>query len=1016
MKQTRNLKQKMLMRAKKEDLQKTTCILTLLMMVVSMMNPLALIYASSVQNTNSIIENKVEYTTDHSKANITFDMNSFDKEKYELVSILSDKEGTVLYDQQKNEIASYATEKNGSYGFTVKYAEKQPKAINKSEQTNEAQSDNEEKDSQHRTAKEEKITVKVTKIKESTDSEKSKNDATAESTDLNKQNNDAAQDSIESEKQKNDVVEESTDSEKSKNEAAQESAKSEKAKNDKIETSSAVEFMGDLPNKFGEGSVVYNTPNNENLLSFGNSHVNLEEQFTYSGTISETNNSGYPVNPKRITNDYFKINKNRISLGKGNTSYSNQTIYLQSKYKIDFTRNFEIKGSLKYTQADKLSGFTVAFHNDKKYVSKNVNATLGVYSSKGIWASSTWAGEVGLNRGIVLEFDPYKHQGNNSYQFGDNLSTGQHIQILETNDVGAVETPSIQNKDIDLSNYNNSWTNFKISWNAHTNTLELYFNDQLMVKKNSFNNLSILKKNKAYISFSASTNTAIQDLLEFNFNDIKYTDIDPEISTNYTVQSGKKDAISNEKVTITHEIWNGNKSTAEITDKLNLKAMKIDGKEKHLEILNVKTGTDLNNLNPISTGKKFDVNHPLDVICPPNSNKYYVQYEVTIPKLEKYGELSNFNLEVLLGQRGMSQILSSTVIKIKNKPALYAKAKQGNAPITNSQIIKVNNPTKVNKELLWNELYAKIASPTSKKYKIRTEDKGTQEMKFEWEYQVNGEKVNEFPKKIEKGCIYTLKLKVIDQSDNRLTNEFNRTVIVDDNTATITNHYIYAKDSKPISETKLVTLTKEEFENYVKTASKAKAFKVNQQTGLVELEDVKVQLNGWLDSNGEPYHLPGKATIELYVEDDPNVKKSINQEVTENTWSYDTSDRTEINGASGFIVIPKSVTLESGTKNQKDKLVGQADIYFADYTAEDVEYDVSVDKTFELVKVDDPSSKFTVTSVGNKLSAQNKMEVGKINSQYKDKPQIIHFEAPRHEVDKSKGNWKGNVRFYFKRI
>lgn len=290
-------------------------------------------------------------------------------------------------------------------------------------------------------------------------------------------------------------------------------------------------------------------------------------------------------------------------------------------------------------------------------------------------------------------------------------------------------------------------------------------------------------------------------------------------------------------------------------------------------------------------------------------------------------------------------------------------------------------------------------------------------MQFEWEYQVNGNKVDAFPDEIEKGNMYTLKLKVTDKSDDRLSNEFNRTVIIEEDMVQADDgYYIYAKDSKSISETKLVTLTQEEFKNYVKTESKAKGFKITQ-TGLVENKEVEVNPDGWLDDQQKPYHLPETATIELYVTEKPTVKKSIKQEVTENTWSYDKDELPTENGAYGFIVIPKGGDLEGGSGSKKDKLVGQANVYFADYNAQYVVYNLSVDKDFELVKNDDSSSKFTVTSVGSSAGADNKMMVGQINYQNnQDRPMTVDFEAPREEVDKSKGRWKGNVRFYFERV
>lgn len=234
-----------------------------------------------------------------------------------------------------------------------------------------------------------------------------------------------------------------------------------------------------------------------------------------------------------------------------------------------------------------------------------------------------------------------------------------------------------------------------------------------------------LKKKAGYYTLATGLNYNFGDNNDSNsitFENFSYTDKESKIETSHVVKSseGKNYAISGEKVTITHTIWNGKQSSADIDDVLNLNNMKIDDGKENLGISDIKTGTDLNNLTPVSEDTRFDSNVPLKVICPKNQGKYYVQYEVSIPELEKYGKLSKLNCEVLLGQEGMSQISSSTAVDIRNKPALYAK--KDSSQITDYQIIKVSSPSEVTKDMLWSELYSKAALDNSNEYKINVED------------------------------------------------------------------------------------------------------------------------------------------------------------------------------------------------------------------------------------------------------------------------------------------------------
>lgn len=141
--------------------------------------------------------------------------------------------------------------------------------------------------------------------------------------------------------------------------------------------------------------------------------------------------------------------------------------------------------------------------------------------------------------------------------------------------------------------------------------------------------------------------------------------------------------------------------------------------------------------------------------------------------------------------------------------------------------------------------------------------------------------------------------------------------------------------------------------------------------------------------------------------------------VTANPWSYDTPERTETNGASGFVVIPKGIDLQRDTTDAS-QLSATAEVYFADYAnATGVNYQVSVDETFEMMNIVDTSDKFTVTAAsknGQTGATNNILPLGNLTStNTKGNGLSVTFTAPAEKVDKIKGSWQGNVRFYIER-
>lgn len=191
--------------------------------------------------------------------------------------------------------------------------------------------------------------------------------------------------------------------------------------------------------------------------------------------------------------------------------------------------------------------------------------------------------------------------------------------------------------------------------------------------------------------------------------------------------------------------------------------------------------------------------------------------------------------------------------------------------------------------------------------------------------------------------------------------------------------------------------------------------------GTTKNAGIKILSDGGLDLSNPK---EGTYTIELGAYDldagensQTKFTKTVTIKITpSNSWSYDTEDRTEVNGASGYVVIPKAITLEK-TPGKKE-LNQKAEVYFANYnSATKVRYDMSVDKSFDMINEKDADNKFEVTmSFDGGIDQGNYLYVGEINNTNKEgKGKIINFTASSEKTDKIKGKWVGKVTFYFTR-
>lgn len=921
------------------------------------------------------IKTSVTYNDEKTKANVEFEIDSIDKKKYEVTSIISDKEGTVIYDRanitEKNKPEVYETTVNGSYTFTIKYVEKKKEEVveNKSESLDISQNEifNDKNIGENNTNKNildnENSVIPEKKVIEVAIKEK--------------------------------IVNVIVDGIKEKNN----NALTENSNGEMPNQKKAIDSNNETVQVKNVSQIQRNTFNTLSVIK--NENIDLEEKFNLTGSIQYGNRGEI----KPINTEYYRVSKNEIFLGKKDCNgWTRQTINLTSKYSVDFKRNFKISGRLNLTSNPE--GFAIGFHNDKDYISKNTGGSMGIYHSD--YEGNTSLND-GLNKAVVVEVDNYENS-----HFGDDGSEkrSHHLGINTTDDKGNANKVSI--KKI-TNNYFNKLVDFELDWIGNENKIKFNLAGNIIESTLDNDITNKLKETEGYYTIATGIN---YDYGSGNnkiiIDGFKYTDIQSQITT--TISTLKKDyAIPKEKVTVTHEIKN-EKSTIELYDVLNLGKMKIDNAGNNLTISNIKVGESLDELRPYTDKNGiFDDNTPMLVKYPVNRGSYYVQYEVEIPDLKNYGSTNNLDYEVLLGQKGMTQISSNGSLEVRNKPSLVTK-KDGQIKEL-FDVFNVSRVEDVNSDTFWQEFYVKTA--TGDETKLLTENNNASDLKIKWHYCVDLHSYgNSLPINVEKNKIYSMYLQVSDENDSRLTNTFKRYIVIADYISTDSDYYVYGSDSKAISETKLVTLSEKEFKEYVKDNTKPGALK-HIKNGDMEIKDVDVDTIDWLDSNDTPYKLPGEQPINLFVSEQPVVKLQVNQEVTENTWNYDTKDRTEENGASGFIVIPKSINMGSGSGKDKDKLVAEGNIFFANYDAKDVRYKLYVDKEFKLTKTDDVSNQINVISsfLGAEDKGNNRLFIDTMHLGYhKGNPLTINFKALRSKENKIKGKWNGNVTFYFERV
>lgn len=655
MRKKHNLKQRMLIREKKlkfiSKIKRMTCLSTVALMALSIINPQILAYATSNKSTNQLLKTQVEYNEDYSKANIKFDVNSIDKEKYEIISITSDSDGKNIYDKkevtEENKEIKYETIENGSYNFTVKYVEKQKKEV---QAIDENVKETKSKVISDEVNKETEVAIDSGENIKKHEQEKAK---VENNEGIEKQEEKASENTmvIEEEKEERIVV----DISKIKKVEAEANTSPNKPAEINDNSNENIEATCKSENTVSDNKIEKISGNIGNEFKNIDESVNLVNQFNLSGVKANRENTVF----ERIDSSYYQVNpQNKLIIGKNDTTYVRQSIALTSKYSIDFNKNFKISGQVNISSLPE--GFAIGFHTNPNYINRNTGGSLGVYKDNGDLSSKNQ----GISNGIVLEVDNFNNSAlgddYKNYPIGEN---GKHLGINYTDDIGQIT--NVKN-EYNISNIFDKNVAFNIIWDASTNIIRFDIGSET-ISAEVKSKADLLKKSEVYCTISTVLclkDDRYNDKNVLSFDSFKYSNIDPSIST---MIKSKEDGYINagETISIIHEIKN-KKQTVQLEDKLHLGKIKINNTGNDLEISNVKLGTSL---DALEKGGIFDKNHPLKVIYPENSKSFYVQYDIRVPDLEENGEAKQLNYEILLGQEGMSQVITKGNLLIKTDPS-----------------------------------------------------------------------------------------------------------------------------------------------------------------------------------------------------------------------------------------------------------------------------------------------------------------------------------------------------------
>ncbi|HAT4214903.1 TPA: hypothetical protein I9014_001704 [Clostridium perfringens] len=747
----------------------------------------------------------------------------------------------------------------------------------------------------------------------------------------------------------------------------------------------------------------------------------------------------------QITGNIMEMNTpdNPVFTGYSDAGYYYQQTSLTYKNSIDMTKNFVINGSLK-TDSTIMSimGMAFAFHTEEGY------RYGGGDSHAGNLAIYNQGSGLGLNGpALTAEIDGYDNpSGLQDISGVDYTILGDDGKYNDDGHGAHLKIHSFKRKTQRIYTYPGSIVNFhsskingvntpfELKWNANKDgksgilslTVDGIGTSKSYVNlENLFGYGTNFKKMRFTIGSGAGAFAEWVDTYEeltpgankpvnytFKFDGFRYTDIEPHITTQIITEDGLENTRIGEKVRIRHIVKNISGHQAELNDVLNLKQLSVG--DTKLTAKNIRIGTDLDTLKSY-TGR-FDEENPLSVIYPENGREYYIEYEVDIPDFKHYGVVDELKVKVALGQNGMSQTFDETSKEVWNIPLIESRL--GSSNISKYENIFVNNVDEITEQSIWENIWVKTA--TSPEIDISNaylgELSSSEAVTIDYNYfkeSYNGieDLGTDFPINIVPGETYGVNIKVIDKKDTKLINTFTRRMTFSDNNESNDSVHIFANNIT-LTETKLSTLNIDDFQEFVKNESKARAYIMNDDSSVTNLQ-VQVDINDWINSLGFADKKAGTYDLKLSTNCEKGTATvNIKVNVIANTWSYDTEGRTEENGASGYIVIPKGIKLKNGVGSDTGKIVADGKVYFANYKS-NKKYKVKTDPKFKIINDENGSEVEVVTKV-NSNDGESCEVIGLLDrNNNKNNPLTFKLEALNNEVNKIKGCWKGSMTFYF---
>lgn len=758
----------------------------------------------------------------------------------------------------------------------------------------------------------------------------------------------------------------------------------------------------------------------------------LRNAFQSSGMLMTRDMSkSVKLNSSHYGAYYQYPERTKIRIGTKDVTYPRQTIMLTSKYSLDFKSKFVIEGSLGMGIGP--DGIAFAFHREKNFQAVNTSGSLGVYYDPK--HSSSNKPEGGLKNAFIFEIDPFYNSGG---VFGDNMGSKRHLDAVETNESGSyhrrleywVAPDTLFTKYPDPNSTQR--TRFIITWSPQEQRLKIEFPD---LNLSGFQNISSPVLNEysrwdipAYFSLSASLDMTdkLSHPADIQITRIEYADLEPEISTKILNKDGTKEikeALPGEIITVEHMFRNGNKNhQSDIKNKdVNFLSLDIVNSSNNgkigLQTMNIKKWEHSIGGKP-DTQAAFDVNNPLKVNFLSYNRPYIVRYQVKIPesidKKENYGVTHQLKFKYLYGQEGMTQRYMEGELPILIRPNISSERPTAGADTVDEyEIYKVNATNNANEiektkimEQLWDKLYVQPAGKDKEQLVMEQDGKN---VTVQVTYYLNGTQktFQDIPNMIPKGSSISMCIKATDKSNPNLVCYYNRTIVFADHMSRNEQYVLYANNLSEMKETKLNTLTVEEFKKLVQTDSKAIGLKRNDDRTISTVALTVTQIgdttNGKmdLDAKDQPHEQ------EISITESPNTKVKPTLKVTSNTIGVDNGVNNP-DGNTAYVIIPKNITLVD--KKGSQDISGNAKVFMANYTT-NKKFDVFVPKTIQITNNKEKTKTINInTSGGTEVGQERK--IGTLNSMKKEL--AFNLSGNRDKTAQSGEVWNGKITFRVK--